>query len=101
MIGNYKAINWAYNEITPPEVHTSGSYNTVQTDVFILGVLLFNMITPGYKPWAESATKDDAIFKYLYLDRLDLFEKYYEVNFGYKLRISKELFDILAFTLCY
>ena len=59
------------------------------------------MITPGYKPWAESATKDDPIFKYIYLDRHDLFEKYYEINFGFKLRISKEVFDILAFSLCY
>lgn len=61
-IGTYKAIMWPTDEITPPEIHVRDSYNSLQTDAFILGVLLFNMITPGYKPWAESATKDDPVF---------------------------------------
>ena len=59
------------------------------------------MITPGYKPWAESATKDDPAFKFIFLDRHDLFQMYYEVKFGFKLQISKEVFDILAFALSY
>ena len=59
------------------------------------------MVTPGYKPWAESATKDDPVFKNICYDRHDLFEKYYEFTYAFKLKISKEVFDVLAFSLSY
>ena len=50
----------------------SGYYPT-QVDVFHLGVIMFQMVTAGCNPFEKRAVQDDKVYKYIQLDRDDLF----------------------------
>ena len=85
----------------PPESFQKTTYNANKTDIFHMAVMLFNMITPGLNPFHKNADKDDKTYKYTFLDRADLFKAIIKHEYGFQINISKELFDILCFSLSY
>ena len=63
--------------------------------------MLFNMITPGLNPFHLQADENDKIYKYIFLDRHDLFKAIIKHEFGFELKMCRELFDIMCFSLSY
>ena len=54
------------SENYPPEMlSTEPSFYPKQVDVFHAGVLFFEMLTMGIKPFHKAATADDTIYKYI------------------------------------
>ena len=60
-------------DLLAPEMIAKGIYYPAKVDSYHCGILLFEILTMCIKPFEKMATKDDAIFKYIFLDRCDLF----------------------------
>lgn len=92
------------SENYPPEMlKAEPRFHPKQVDIFHAGILFFEMLTMGVKPFHKAATADDTVYKYIQLDRCDLFYAILVHESLYKnhKNLSKGVKTLLSFMIAY
>ena len=79
------------------------TFYPAKVDIFHSGIILFEMLSLGLKPYMVSPTEDDKIYRYIQLDRCDLFFNILSHEQLYKnhKNLTSDLKNLLSYTISF